>query len=125
MWAVGTACLSLAFLVSALYLVFRHWRFSREMDALLWRIDKKDIEWETGHLFPVVRGDRAGRLGRCGGLSTGSQASLAKFSSVFAPLVSYRERIFAAKALNICHLDAGLKHQLKMVGFAFSLSFLH
>lgn len=114
MWALGTGLLSLTFLMSAMYLVFRHWRLSRDMDALLWRIDKKDIEWETGRLFPAVRGGR-GQLMGCGGLSTGSQASLAKFSSVFAPLVSYRERIFAAKALNVCNLDAGLKHQLKMV----------
>lgn len=124
MWAVGTACLTIAFLISAIYLVFRHWRLSRDMDALLWRIDKKDIEWETGHLFPVVRGDRARLIG-CGGMSTGSQASLAKFSSVFAPLVSYRERIFAAKALNVCHMDAGLKHQLKMVCFCTFLFSFH
>ncbi|CAL8104389.1 unnamed protein product [Orchesella dallaii] len=110
LWVFGTGLLSIGFLTSAMYLIYRHWRISRDMDALLWRIDKKDIEWETGYLFPS-----RGRLIGCGGLSTGSQASLARFSTTFAPLVSYRERIFAAKALNLCHLDTALKHQLKML----------
>ncbi|CAG7729358.1 unnamed protein product, partial [Allacma fusca] len=81
------------------YLIFRHWRLSRDMDTLLWRIDKRDIHWENGQFFPINRG---------------SQASLAKFSTVFAPLVTYRERIFAAKAMDTDVLDSNMKHQLKL-----------
>ena len=88
------------FMVSGGYLIFRHWRLSRDMDTLLWRIDKRDIHWENGQFFPINRG---------------SQASLAKFSTVFAPLVTYRERIFAAKAMDTDFLDSNMKHQLKLV----------
>jgi hypothetical protein len=95
------------FLLGATYLVFRHWRLSRDMDNLLWRIDKKDISWETGQLCPFG--------GKSGGTGGGSQASLARFSTLYVPLVQYRERLFAAKATSLGNLDNPMKHQLKLV----------
>lgn len=78
------------------------------MDTLLWRIDKKDISWESGQMCPFI----GGRIG------AGSQASLARFSTLYAPLVQYRERHFAAKAISIGQLDTQMKHQLKLVSYA-------
>jgi len=105
---LGLILLALVILSGGTYLIFRHWRLSRDLDTLLWRIDKKDIQWETGHLFPVVGG-------RSGGFSSGSQASLVRFSTVFAPLVTYRERIFAAKIVHVGQMDQSMRHQLQMV----------
>lgn len=105
LWTLATLVLILTIVMGGVYLVFRHWRLSRDMDTLLWRIDKKDISWESGTMCPFV-GGRA---------CTGSQASLARFSTLFAPLVQYRERHFAAKAISIGQLDNNMKHQLKLV----------
>lgn len=105
LWTLLTLLLILFFALGGTYLIFRHWRLSRDMDVLLWRIDKKDISWESGQICPFV----GGRMG------AGSQASLARFSTMYAPLVQYRERHFAAKGVPLGQLDANMKIQLKLV----------
>jgi len=71
----------------------------------MWRIDKREIELTNpdGGKFRLTR--------------TGSQTSLARFSTVYAPLVTYRGRIFAVKKLDmdLLVLDSPLKQQLKLV----------
>jgi len=93
------------------YLVFRHWRLSRDMEGLLWRIDKKDVEWDTSGLCPWGGAKASG----------GSTASLARFSTLYAPLVQYRQRLFAAKTTPLTHLDNHMKHQLKLVKSLFRI----
>lgn len=69
----------------------------------MWRIDKKEIEIANSGGKSLTR--------------SGSQTSLTRFSTVYAPLVTYRGRIFAAKklAMDLLVLDGPLKEQLKVV----------
>jgi hypothetical protein len=99
---VGTVVLGVVLvgLGSGSWLVLRHWRLSRRMDGLLWKIERREVEWEGGE-------------GRALG---GSMASLARFSFTFAPLLRYRGRVFAAKRLEVhLPLDNTLKRQLQLV----------
>ena len=89
-----------------LYLVVRHWRFSRDIESKLWRISESELRWETG--AQSISGK-------------GSHGSLAKFANIYAPLVTYQGRLFAVKALQSCQVDSCMRSQLILVSVSILL----
>lgn len=91
----------------------------------MWRIDKREIQWENGQLFSPSSRKCSSTNKSCTSngsgtnpgtaADTGSQTSLVRFSTIYAPLVTYRERHFAAKKLDIDVFDTSMKQQLQMV----------